>query len=289
MESGGKFVASLLAIVVIASVFLLDKGGPYSVYILYPVVTKFIFVAVIGLLIINVITAGMEIFGDLKGMQKEIEALADLFKLFAYSVLVLVLLETLNINVTGLLIGAGFLGIVIGLAAQTTLGNVFAGIAILSTRPFYIGERITISAWQYVLKEETYPHESFLQGVTGVVEQIGIVYTKVITDDGTPVFIPNGLISTSLIINHRRTMEKVVNFRLELENNKDFEAFAKEFKKRVSKIRGIGKLVLEMDVYISHFRVGSYGVGIEVITTEKDEKMLVRLLKQIALEVISRK
>ncbi|MCL5440320.1 MAG: mechanosensitive ion channel family protein [Candidatus Marsarchaeota archaeon] len=283
-------LAVLIALaIVLVGVYLLMKSAPYSPYVVYPVIFKFVFTALFGFVVINIITGGMEAYGDAKGIQKDVDALIDLFKLFAYSVLAVVLLEALNINVTGLLIGAGFLGIIVGLAAQTTLGNVFAGISILSTRPFSVGERITISAWQYVIKEESYPHEGFLQGVTGVVEQIGIVYTKVVMDDGVPAFIPNGLISTSLILNHRRSNERIVNFRVELEKGRDFGKFEKEFRRKVMKIKDIGKLVLEMDVYISYFRADSYGVGIEVTTMEKDEKMLVRLLKEVALDALSKK
>ena len=284
-----NLIISVALAFVLGAAYFLAKNSHYTLYTIYPVTFRFIFTALLGLVVINAITEGMEVYGDAKGIQKDIDALVDLFKLFAYSVLVVILLEALNINVTGLLIGAGFLGIIVGLAAQTTLGNVFAGISILSTRPFSVGDRITVSAWQYVIKEESYPHEGFLQGVTGVVEQIGIVYTKVAMDDGVPAFIPNGLISTSLILNHKRSTEKVVNFRVELEKGRDFEAFEKEFRRRVLKIKNIGKLVLEMDIYVSFFRTDSYGVGIEVITTEKDEKMLVRLLKEVALNVLSKK
>lgn len=51
-------------------------------------------------------------------------------------------LRLAGIEPTTLAAGAGFTAIVVGLAAQQTLGNVFAGIVLLSARPFDVGDRV---------------------------------------------------------------------------------------------------------------------------------------------------
>jgi small-conductance mechanosensitive channel len=76
-------------------------------------------------------------------------ALKNLFQITAAIVLTLVAAFMLGINVTSALVGAGFLGIVLGLAAQTVLGNVFAGIALLVSKQFKVGDRLTINSGKY--------------------------------------------------------------------------------------------------------------------------------------------
>ena len=45
-----------------------------------------------------------------------------------------------NVNIGGLLVGAGFLGIVVGLAARQTLGSLIAGFVLMFSRPLTIGD-----------------------------------------------------------------------------------------------------------------------------------------------------
>ncbi len=47
-----------------------------------------------------------------------------------------------GISLQALALGGAFTAIVLGLAAQQTLGNLFAGMVLLSARPFRVGERI---------------------------------------------------------------------------------------------------------------------------------------------------
>jgi small-conductance mechanosensitive channel len=54
------------------------------------------------------------------------------------------LLAVLDVSVGKLLIGAGLAGVIIGIAAQPSLGNLFAGIVLVAARPFRIGDHIRI-------------------------------------------------------------------------------------------------------------------------------------------------
>ena len=54
-----------------------------------------------------------------------------------------------GVNIGNALLGAGFIGIVLGLAAQTVIGNFFAGLMLFASRPFYIGDRVALIIWQY--------------------------------------------------------------------------------------------------------------------------------------------
>jgi small-conductance mechanosensitive channel len=96
-----------------------------------------------------------------------------------YVLLIIALLAVLGVSLDHLLIGAGVAGIILGVAAQQSLGNVFAAVVMLFARPFVVGDTIRIRS-----------------GVTGVLDVkvlgIGLTYVTVMTDDGV-LRIPNSI------------------------------------------------------------------------------------------------
>ncbi len=61
-----------------------------------------------------------------------------------YILVLFLVFEVLDISVERLLVGGALTGIIVGIAAQQALGNVFAGLVILLARPFVVGEHIKI-------------------------------------------------------------------------------------------------------------------------------------------------
>jgi len=88
---------------------------------------------------------------------------------------------------TALLTGASIASVVIGLAAQSTLGNLVAGVAITLYRPFRLGDRLQVSA----------PTGTEV----GNVEMLSLGYTTLRTDDGRFVVLPNSIAASQVIIN----------------------------------------------------------------------------------------
>lgn len=91
-----------------------------------------------------------------------------------------------GVELTGLLAGAGFLGLILGFAAQQTIGNVIAGMLMMFSRPFDINDWVEV--------------EDF----SGIVKDISIIYTKIETFDGEEIAIPNNLMSSSAVNNLSR-------------------------------------------------------------------------------------
>jgi len=91
---------------------------------------------------------------------------------------------------SGALIAAGFLSIVIGLAAQKTLENFFAGFSILLSKPVKIGDAVVISN-EY-----------------GTVEDITLRHTIIKTWDNRRMVIPNSVLNQDIIINYTMTDKK---------------------------------------------------------------------------------
>ena len=88
---------------------------------------------------------------------------------------------------TALLAGASVASVVIGLAAQSTLGNLIAGISITIYKPFRLGDVLQVAA----------PTGSDI----GVVEAISLGYTTLRAADGHLITIPNSLAASQVSIN----------------------------------------------------------------------------------------
>jgi len=121
-----------------------------------------------------------------------------------YLVSFLLILTLWRVNVGGILVGAGFLGIVVGMAARQTLGALLAGFVLMFSRPFEIGD------WIQVGDSE------------GIVTDITIVNTRIQTFDGEYVMIPNDVVSSQSLINRSRKGR----LRIEVEVGVDYDADA---------------------------------------------------------------
>lgn len=64
--------------------------------------------------------------------------------IIGYLLVALAVLSTLEASISHLLVGVGLIGVVLGIAAQQSLGNVFAGLVLLLARPFGVGDRIRV-------------------------------------------------------------------------------------------------------------------------------------------------
>ena len=100
-----------------------------------------------------------------------------------YIVAIVATLEVLGLGlaIDHVLVGAGFAGVVLGIAAQQSLGNVFAALVLLLARPFKVGDHVRIRS-------------GALGGVFDAwVLEIGLVYVTMRTEDGVFKF-PNSSI-----------------------------------------------------------------------------------------------
>ena len=93
------------------------------------------------------------------------------------------MLDTMGVPVTGLLTGAGVAGIAISLAAQSTLSNLIAGVALVLEHPFGIGDYIVLGSLE------------------GTVEDISFRSTKFRTLDNVVVSIENSKVASEYICN----------------------------------------------------------------------------------------
>src|SRR5438067_1109944 len=83
----------------------------------------------------------------------------------------------------GILASSAVIGLVIGFASQLTIGNVVAGVLIAITQPLRLGDQVEV------------------QGVRGIVEEIGLTYTWIRTPIGDRLVVPNEKLASDTIRN----------------------------------------------------------------------------------------
>jgi small conductance mechanosensitive channel len=112
---------------------------------------------------------------------------------------------------TALLAGAGVVSVVIGLAAQSTLGNLVAGISIAIYRPFRLGDTLQVTA----------PTGTDI----GVVELISLGYTTLRAPDGHMIVLPNAIAASQVTINLNTTYAPwPITITIRLSRDADVEA-----------------------------------------------------------------
>jgi small-conductance mechanosensitive channel len=96
-------------------------------------------------------------------------------------------LAVAGISLQALAVGGAFTAVVLGLAAQQTLGNLIAGMVLLSARPFRLGERVRLQA-------------GAVGGTTeGIVSSLGLLYTTLSRGEDR-ILIPNNVVLSAVVV-----------------------------------------------------------------------------------------
>jgi small conductance mechanosensitive channel len=104
-----------------------------------------------------------------------------LIRLATIAIVVVVALRVAGLNASTLAVGGAFTAVVLGLAAQQTISNLFAGIVLQSTRPFRVGERVRLIG-------------GALAGqVEGIVASLGLFYTSLVSG-ADRIMVPNAVV-----------------------------------------------------------------------------------------------
>jgi small conductance mechanosensitive channel len=159
----------------------------------------------------------------------------------------------------GLLASSAVIGIVVGFASQRTLGNFVAGLLIAFTQPVRLGDDVVIESTE------------------GTVEEIGLIYTFVRTENGDRLVIPNEKLASDTIRNSTiRSREKVAEISLQVPLGKDLGAV-------VDRLRTIAA---DGDVFVSDLS-GSATVVVRVPATNRSSaEQRARELRLQAYEVL---
>ena len=109
---------------------------------------------------------------------------ASAVNVLLWAIAVMIVASALGINITSLVAIMSVAGVALSLALQGLLANVFSGITLLASRPIAVGNFVEIG------------------GQSGTVRSIGLFYTCLATTDNKIIYVPNGDITGSKIINY---------------------------------------------------------------------------------------
>jgi len=127
---------------------------------------------------------------------------------------ILFLFNLAGVSAESIFLGSAFAGIVIGLAAQTVLANVFAGLLIVLADPYRPGDRVAFVTSSYGALPPSYPHEMMYPHYSGVIRDVGLIYTIVDLDNGGQAKFPNGIVLNALSLHQLPGLARAFRVRM---------------------------------------------------------------------------
>ena len=171
----------------------------------------------------------------------------------------LLIIPQVRVVAGGLLASSAVIGIVVGFASQRALGNFVAGLLIAFTQPLRLGDDVVI------------------ENIDGKVEEIGLIYTFVRTEDGDQLVIPNEKLASDTIRNSTiRSREKVAEISLQVPLGQDLAAV----------VDGLRTIAGDGEVFVSDLS-GDATVMVQVPANDRSSaERLERELRLRAYEVL---
>jgi small-conductance mechanosensitive channel len=169
----------ILTISLVVSTSLLKSLIPTQ-YLMYFQVVQ---VAIVGYFIMEIIgDTAFNITTAAKQSNQSAKSIRSIIRILSAIVIAAILVSYVSQNPAIAASISTVSGIVIGFAAQNLIGNMIAGIYLAITRPFKMGDKITVF------------------GNTGKVSDIGLLYCALLMEDGDTVRAPSSLLVTTSII-----------------------------------------------------------------------------------------
>jgi small conductance mechanosensitive channel len=170
-------------------------------------------------------------------------------KILVLAMFIIIALGKLGISVTPFVAAIGALSLGAGLALQGMLSNYSAGVAIVVTRPFIVGDTITV------------------QGVSGLVKEVRLGATLLSNEDGVQIAIPNKFIVGEII--HNSFTDSIVEMTIDISYGADPMRAIELISAAIAAHSGISK-TRAPQVGIQDFGANGYTLGIRYwATTEQ--------------------
>ncbi|GAA4002058.1 hypothetical protein GCM10022247_23500 [Allokutzneria multivorans] len=142
-----------------------------------------------GIAVTRLLAADIDRRFDQRGLQSAGSVVKIGITVVGYVLVALTALGLMAVPVQQLLLGGAITGVVVGIAAQQTLANVFAGLVVLFVRPFKVGDTIEVRS-------------GALNGpFVGRVIALGLTYVTLSTEDGTLLLPNSGVLASGLTVN----------------------------------------------------------------------------------------
>jgi small conductance mechanosensitive channel len=173
-------LGTILAVTLTVSTLLLEPLVPVE-YLIYSQIAQ---VVIIGYVVIEIIgNTAFNLAVAAQQSRQTAKSIKSFMRIVGSVVIIAITISYLSQNAALAASIATISGIVVGFAAQNLIGNMIAGMYLTTTRPFKIGDMITVF------------------GNTGRVVDIGLLYCVILMENGDTVRAPSSaLITTSIIL-----------------------------------------------------------------------------------------
>lgn len=198
-----------------------------------------------------------------------IKFLGFIARFILWIIVLLLILDNLGVNITGLVAGLGIGGIAVALAVQNILSDLLASLSIVLDKPFVIGDFVVIDS------------------LSGTIEHIGLKTTRIRSLSGEQLIFSNNDLLKSRVHNYRRMSERRIVFTLEV-----------VYQITLEKLKSINKIVSDIIEKTEkarfdrvHFKeYGDSSLKFEVVyfVTDADYKIYMDVQETINLEIFRR-
>ncbi|GAB6945991.1 hypothetical protein JCM16161A_01210 [Vulcanisaeta sp. JCM 16161] len=223
-------IGVLVYVLYINIVFYLIPANWKSILLAYDSVVRSVIIVTIGAVLVW--DTGRRISDYISGYDRVrgtvLKFVLDTVLIVAILIALAVTFEKFGLSVAAF--SGTAVGIIVGLAAQQTLSNVIAGIVIIMTGRYKPGDRVTIVNWRYGITRVMYPHEGLPNGFTGIIRNITLMFTEVVSDSGWVYTVPNYVMLDALIIHRDVAPFKRIRARIDVPSSIDPWVFEERIK-----------------------------------------------------------
>ena len=155
-----------------------------SVVAFLPTVLKAVVLLAVCLIVVKILLAASGRLLEKSKLDKSLHAIIrSTLKILLLFLTILIVAPTLGIETSSLLAVMSIAGVAVSLSIQGILGNFFSGITLLMSKPFKVGDFVTIG------------------GMSGTIVETGITHTKLHTVDNQVILVPNSSVTSNVITN----------------------------------------------------------------------------------------
>lgn len=219
-----------------------------QIYFTYSNIIRALTTIMIGMIIIETIASTVTM--KLRYLGREVYVVRNIIIVGGYIIIGFILLTIFETTGVGTIAGATVTGLIVGLGLQPIIANLFAGLIILGTGFMRPGTKIKIAggiplspvllpAYKAFSKDEHIPT------LRGTVIEIGLMHTKILSDDGELVKISNNLALNNSIVLEEKSEPKTVRVRYEFPVKYDPEVVLSMLREELNKNFNECKIYLE--------------------------------------------
>ncbi len=248
MDDKGLFFKATTVIVALALVlFILYSLSyttsviPHNISIILGAIALFVALYIMFRLLMRFFESYLTRYAE----PKDIKPVLFIATVTGYFIIILATLSYAGIDTSSILLSGTLISLVLGLATQTVLSNVFGGIFIMFTKPFKINDHVVVNTWQYGMMIASYApkylsKDEIRPAYSGKIIDITTNYTIIREDDGRITEIPNGIIVSAAVSIIKESIGTKVRY--EIPKYVGISKVRKLIESKIRSIEGIDKI-----------------------------------------------